>query len=417
MGIDDINSTLKKIEKKVIDELKKTGQNVTSIAFFEGIPLTNFSKTKIAFDASIVMYAKMLSSHNELIGNSRNILHPYERKDLLDRTMKKILAFFGSVMKDGITPVVVFDGKIHPYKSAELAKRGSKKSEKKDKIECLTTSFSTCNPLDRTQEMEDEIRKSLKNFIKIGREDYILMKDLLRDLGICCLDAPFEGEKLCASLSLEGIVSAVYSTDTDCYPLGVNVMISDISYDFSMGINVCKVVYLDRIIFLLECYFGYKPTHSQLVDLCIIHGCDFNERMVIPKKKTDHINPYKSCGPQTGLDLIKDHVSFENFPPLLYNFMNVLNIGICRYMFQYEPSGIASDQTNLDWNIFTKNYQGIISLYNLESYSKLHFGQIDINNMILKNVKISDISNSQTLVKNEKTSVQNTQESHLGFSF
>lgn len=407
MGIDDINSTFKKIEKDVLIKLKEAGHNVTTVAFFEGIPLTHFSKTKIAFDVSIIMYAKMLSAHNELIGNSKNVLQPYDRKDLVDKTMKKILSFFGSIMKDGITPIVVFDGKIHPFKEEELSKRSSIKNKKKDKIECLSTNFSTCNPLDRTQEMEDEIRKSLKNFIKITKDDYLLLKNLLCNLGICCLDAPYDGEKLCASLSHENIVSAVYSTDTDCYPLGVKIMISEISWDFSKGMNVCKVVYLDRLMFLLQCYFGYTPTHSQLVDLCIIHGCDFNQRMMIPKKKPDPVNPYKSCGQQTGLDLIKEHRSFENFPPIFYSFMGDLKIGNCRFMFQYEESGIKDEDTNLDWNIFIKNYQGIISYYNIESYSKIHFEQINVNNLKIKNNTIIDTKITNT----------NTDVSYLGFSF
>lgn len=383
MGIKDFNETLKTIRNIIFEAIKNEGRVPPNEFIFRNkIPLGNFAGTKIAFDASIILNSRMITAHNEIIGTNQNILEIYDRSILQHKTMKSIISFFGTILKSGITPVVVFDGQTHEFKRNEVNKRKEKSKSKIEKIDLVKKNYTETMALDRTQEMEDEIRKTLKHFVRITREDFILMKDILRRLGICCIDAPFDAEKVCAALSKEGIVSAVYGNDTDNYPLGTNILITKIYWD--SGDNVCDIVNLNEILFALKCYFGRNVSHEDLIDLCIIHGCDFNERMVIPKKKLNLSNPYKPCGALTGLQLIKDHGRFENFPAYLHPFLEPLNINNCRLMFSYEPTGETIDSTNIDWNLFIRNYQEIITNYEVEKYIHSIYNAINVNSLMVK---------------------------------
>lgn len=387
MGIHDFNSTLKDIEKEVIKVLLSQNIQTPYIAFQTGIPLRNFTGQKIAFDAAIVLNAKIQSSHTELVQSSVDVLNPYERKTLQDRTMRKVLGFFASIMSEGITPVVVFDGKPHPYKLEELRKRAASKKKKGGKLDELIEIYMTISPLDRTQEMEDEIRKANKHHVRILPDDYKLMESILTNLGIVCLKAQHDGEKLCSALNKEGNVAAVYSTDTDCIPFGANYLITEIRWDFRSNCNVCNLTSTQHIFYLLTCHFGYQATFEHLIDLCIILGCDFNERMVIPKKKVDIEDPYKSCGAKTGLDLIKTHKRFEFFPANLYMLMEPLNILKCREIFQYEPTGLTEEDTNMDFGLFSRNIREVLTYYPPEKYAVAQFS--NINSSSLRTKKLS----------------------------
>lgn len=391
MGVKDINSTLKDIIAEVIPLLQKSGHFIQEYGF-RTVPLSYFKGCKIAFDASICINAKIITAHNDLLATCPSGLQLYDRSLLQQRFIKDIICFIGTFMKEGITPIFVFDGQIHPYKKQEVEERIEDKKIKSDYIEQMRNNLTNIHPLDRTQEMEEELKKSMKNFVKITREDRLLLKSVLQSLGICCIDASYDAEKLCAALCREGVVSAVFGNDTDNYPLGTPILISKMSWN-GMN-NVCNIVILNEVLCMLSCYFGYNVTQEILIDLCIIHGCDFNDRMVIPKKKHDPLNPYKACGAKTGLDLIKQYGKFENFPHELYHCMTPLNIGICRYMFSYESSGITDeDIINIDWNLFCTNYRNVLATYKVERYIEMYFNEIDVSTMkIKKTQQIIDIS-------------------------
>lgn len=394
MGIKDINDTIKDITKDVISVLNTSGNNVTEYVYHT-IPLSNFRGQKIAFDASMCLNAKIITAHNDLLASCTDMSKLYDRRLLQQRFIKDIIAFFGTFMKEGITPVIVFDGQVHPYKLAEIEKRKSVKQEKEKHIDEVKERYSLMHPLDRTQEIEEEMRKTLKNYIKITKEDRLLMKTTLQELGFTCIDAPYDGEKTCAALCREGLVAAVFGNDTDNYPLGTPYLITKIGWN---GINnTCDIVVLNELLFVLSCYLGYQCTQEILIDICIIHGCDFNERMVLPKKKHDPINPYKSCGAKTGLDLIKQYRQFENFPQVLYCFLEPLNIGICRYMFSYEPSGITD--VNMDWKLFQLNFRRILSTYMCERYIEIYFTSVDVNCMHIKEKIDTTLIESKTEYK------------------
>jgi len=77
-----------------------------------------------------------------------------------------------------------------------------------------------------------------------------------------------EAEKLCSILCHLGVVNAVYSNDGDLIPMRTPVIIKDIKDG---------AVQLYKHADIMSCLgFG---SHAELMALCIILGCDFNERI------------------------------------------------------------------------------------------------------------------------------------------
>ena len=378
MGIDGINDTLRSKAEGVINCLKQSGNNINELIFHKGVNLANFAGTKMAFDISILINAKMITAHNEILLSQSSMIGGYDRNILLNKAIKGILSFFGTIIANGITPVIIFEGETHPYKQVEVDKRREKKKEKNQRTGNLINNYMESHPLERTQAMEDEIKKSMKNSVRITKDDINSIKRVLIGLGFSCITAPYDAEKLCASLYKEGIVSSVYGNDTDNYPLGTGVLVTKIYWDGK--ISVCDTVILDEIFKVLSCDFGYQVTPEILIDLCIIHGCDFNERMLIPKAKSNSENPYKSCGPVTGTEFIKQYRHFEYFPASLQPFLPQLNYHVGRYMFtHHNTSGYDNETTNIDTDSFLRNYSSIMNEYNVDRYIVIQYNNANFN--------------------------------------
>lgn len=376
MGILGINETIKAhVCKKYIEDAKKHGYDINEYIFHTACPLENFRGKKVAFDAPNIMYAKMSTAHNNIISNSISVIDDYDRNNLIRDTMKGILGFFALVFKAGITPVVVFDGKYHPYKEQEAKRRGDVKKAKQAKVDLATQVYISKNPLEITQAEEELFRKELKGNIKILKTDYYTMQTMLEDLGIFCIVAEYDGEQLCSRLCKEGLVTAVYSTDTDNYAHGCNLLINNIRSGGN-GITVCDYVSLHEMIIGISHYTTRQITQEELIDLCILHGCDYNERTVMPVKNFNINDPsYKACGGKGALDFFVQYPRFEYAPQYYWPVFGILNIHRCREIFFYEETSIKTNNVNtdFDWDKFIANRERVFQTYDFDGYLFRYF--------------------------------------------
>lgn len=406
MGIHKINETIKdRIGRPFIALAKQMGYELNEYIFHTNCPLDSFRGYKIAFDASNILYAKMTTAHNDIIRHSVSVIQDYDRDLLVKMSMKGVLGFFALVFKAGITPVVVFDGKLHPYKESEIKKRSNTKKAKQEKVDIATQEYLNLNPLEVTVEQEEAFRKELRNNIKILKTDYKLMRSMLEELGIFCIEAEYDGEQLCSRLNREGIVQGVYSTDTDNYAHGCSLLITEI-YHGGQNTTVCNYFRLDELIIAISQYMNRQVTLGEIIDLCIMHGCDYNERTVVPKDKFNAMYPeYKSCGGVGALDCITKFGNFENFPQHYWPCFTPLNIMWCREIFYYQETTIKRDNidTNLDWIKFMSNRQRIFQQYGFDGYlnryfMSAHMGSFKIkSNNLTSNTEISSISSYQDM--------------------
>jgi len=115
----------------------------------------------------------------------------------------------------------------------------------------------------------EKVKQKSYQLINIKQQDFIIAKELFHLLNVPCITAPWEAEKMCAKLCIDGIVDAVLSEDTDVIAYGAPIFLTKIntSHDTVVTINNNKI--------LQALGFSY----SQLLDLCIMCGTDYNSNI------------------------------------------------------------------------------------------------------------------------------------------
>ncbi|XP_029309523.1 probable flap endonuclease 1 homolog [Cottoperca gobio] len=163
-------------------------------------------------------------------------------------------------LEHDIKPVFVFDGKPPEEKKAVLEKRAE------------TAGWSSTNC---TGTASSQTRDCLQ---------------LLKLLGVPVIQAPGDAEALCARLVREGAVDAVASEDMDTLPFGANILIRQLNAKRDSEVVEYSLPKL------LE---NLQISHEEFVDMCILLGCDYCDKIA-------------GLGPKRALTLIQKHRTIEN---------------------------------------------------------------------------------------------------------
>lgn len=318
MGIKNINPLLKKQSPD---------------AFFD-VPIETFSGKRLAVDANNWMYVSMANARKRVIKKTDLFNSKPDQNEIRKEWLLSLFSFLTGWLYYGVTPVLVFDGK-HPVEKEETkAKRKDTRTSAKQKIQDLYQQLENVD-LEFPGDIVEKLRKELCNYTTLTSEDFDAFRTVCSAVGVPCLQAEGDGEKLCSSLCTEGKVAAVFSTDTDnlvygC-PLLVTAFSDKCSYD-QFGHKVCHVdcVRFDKV---LE---GLGVHHSLFVDLCIMSGCDYNTN--IP-----------GIAAVKALTLLKKHRSIDNLKDLVD--ISHLKHERCRELFKYVPSEeLTKDSLKLEFN-------------------------------------------------------------------
>ena len=304
-----------------ITSLNKLLKRHCSSAFFT-LPITALKGKRISIDAGFWMYTHMATARKEVIKKTNIALGEPNMIEIRRAWFQQAIDFILGWLGNDVTPVFVFDGKAHPEKSNTKTERRDKRLAARAKIDALYAQLQG-DVLQQSPTIIDTLRKELNNFVDIPHEEYELFKNVIKAIGVPCIQAQHDAEQLCASLCIEGKVAAVFSKDTDNLALGCPLMITEFSkiafsYDeFGHKINHVECVRLDYVL------LGLNITQNEFVDMCIMCGCDFNENM-------------KQVAVMTSYDLIKQWHSIEKLPSR-YDIL-CLNHERCREIFTYKTS-------------------------------------------------------------------------------
>ncbi|XP_028284428.1 probable flap endonuclease 1 homolog [Parambassis ranga] len=148
-------------------------------------------------------------------------------------------------------------------------------------------------PVEKTAVLEKRAEAAGWNSSRRTGSASSLTKDcaqLLAHLGVPVIQAPGDAEALCAQLVRNGTVYAVASEDMDTLPFGANVVIRQLNAKTDSEITEYS---LPKLLEKLQI------SHEELVDLCILLGCDYCDK--IP-----------GLGPKRALTLIQKHRTIEN---------------------------------------------------------------------------------------------------------
>ncbi|XP_026170117.1 probable flap endonuclease 1 homolog [Mastacembelus armatus] len=163
-------------------------------------------------------------------------------------------------LEHDIKPVFVFDGKPPWEKRAALKKRAEAAGR---------------NSFNCTGAASSQTKDCLQ---------------LLKLLGVPVIQAPGDAEALCAQLVKEGTVDAVASEDMDTLPFGANVLIRQLNAKRDSEVTEYS---LPKLLEKLDI------EHEEFVDLCILLGCDYCDKIA-------------GLGPKNALTLIQKHRTIEN---------------------------------------------------------------------------------------------------------
>ena len=245
---------------------------------------------------------------------SENLKEQVEFDDIFIHTMKSILWFIIGLLNHKINLVFIFDGGMEEEKKETCEKRKENREKAKKKIKIVDGLI------------DDETEKKNKSYLKAicfpSREYMNKCRDILSNLGFPTFLSKTDGEKLCCSLYIEGKVNAVYSGDSDCIPYGC--------FDFYCQIlNSDNIKYFEHynIIKLLKLM---DITYEQLIDICILSGCDYNKRV-------------RGCSPKKSYELIKKYEKLEDIS------MDIVcsNYIKCREIFGFDKSNIEDDELKM----------------------------------------------------------------------
>lgn len=272
MGIRGLNNLIKKHSPDA--------EKITNIKSYSG--------SVFAIDCSILLYKFRYASRAEnahLVG-------------IVNR-----IKFY---MSNGILPVFVFDGYPPDAKKNTIQKRHDNKEKLYVRIEELRILEDKAETEDKIAILA-EIDKISSQIIRIKKSHITECKDLLEKSGIPYCTAPDDAEKYCAFLQKNGIVNYTVTDDTDALTFGCDKILKT---------SISKIIEINT----LEVLQNFGMTKEMFVDFCILSGCDYSD--TIP-----------SVGPVTSFNIIKHHITIENYIEKLTPKPENFNFEIARKIF------------------------------------------------------------------------------------
>lgn len=302
--------------------------------------------------------------------------------------------------KNYIRFIPIFDGDIPIEKTLEQIERKNQKNKKQEDIKqieydleeykikgiisdklqkinqtytetytkaSLLHSFTEDNNINKSiniNKIEEYIEKQRKHIFNINKYDIEKIIEVFRAFGIPYLIAPYESEQLCCSLVNNGICDAVLSPDSDCIAYNSKVIINNL--DTTDGsIRYIEIEYLKEEL---------KLNSTQVLDFCILLGCDYNRTFKI-----------KNVGPVKAYQLIK---KYEDINKITEYDISKIKIEECKKIFNYE----------LDEKI-------IIQLKNIEKEVKFDIEEIknicSKYNIFINYKFIHEIKNPKIIIEKE----------------
>jgi len=351
MGIKDINKFFK---DKKLDFLKEADAS-------------KFSGKRVAIDSYSIFIRLAARTHEKLISGLKNPLDNYSPRLFFNNFMKYVLVEMMFFLKNGISIIFVFEGEKDPDKQDCLEERREKRNILRDKILVAEEEYLVCinNPLEYGN--PDEYEKKLK---KLRAQDFFFDKNWIPEIrqtferiGIPCVTAQYDSEFLCCNLILEGKADSVYTTDTDCYAFGINYMITEIN----TYANKCMISDIDVMInfFSIEMDVDIDIAIKSLRDFCIMCGCDFNKR-------------YPQIGPVKSFNLLK---KYKRLFLITEKDFSCLKNEVCRDKFSYNPTGISSDEVEMNWGKLVSNGYDVFSQFDSQ---ELNYSLTLVENNVLR---------------------------------
>lgn len=262
-------------------------------AVFHRISLSQFRGHTVAIDVSIYGYIYMAVSNKEACKYIDILREEPSRSNLRSYWLERYFNFAMMFLENGITPIMVFDGK--PF----ARKKKTKEKREEDKVERSKTIGELREQIEHTynEQLFLKLRSAMENQIFHEKDDWDVLETMFRTMGLPVVrgsGADYEAEAICARLLHSGYASAVVTEDSDALAHLSKIVIMDINRDNSdRADHQCTCVFLDEVLETL------RMTHLQFVDFCLMCGNDYIDRI-------------RLIGFVKAMELIQIHKNIEN---------------------------------------------------------------------------------------------------------
>jgi flap endonuclease-1 len=223
MGVRNLNTLIKKCASDSI----------------ENVHLTSLDHQNLAVDLQLFLYKFQIQCRDPVKEIYKQIVH---------------------LKKYKINPIYVLDGKPPAEKMSELYRRANIRNKSREILECLSNKDINDN------NVKERLVELKKNSISISNVLKKRIKLLCEIMNVEFIDnMNMEADKAISILYKTGRISGAISEDNDMLVYGCGYL-----YRFykSTSDYVCRIS-LDKI---LECL---DVTYEQLIDICILSGCDY----------------------------------------------------------------------------------------------------------------------------------------------
>lgn len=300
---------------------------------FGTCPLSVFRGKRIAIDIASIMHRAWAISYQDVLNKTKVLTDEVDTSAVTKKWLEYIKYFIFKFLDTGVTPVFVFDGKMPAEKTNHAHKeRKAQKDDAIAKLEAHRTQMQNGGLSVINTGSVALLVDLMKRASKFDFNNIQLLQAILTGAGLPVIVAEFEAEEYCARLYRAGIVSAVYSPDTDCLVHGCSMVIRDISNKM-MDSQTLKDDYIAETISLPIVLEDLKLTFPQFVDMCILAGCDYNDN--IP-----------GIAIVRAYNLITQHLSIDNIPSKYDK--TCLNHVACREIFKLKPMSHLRQTHNVD---------------------------------------------------------------------
>lgn len=175
------------------------------------------------------------------------------------------------MLLSGITPVFVLEGTAPELKHQMIAKR--------NQIQFRGARPRKNTPTDDTQEQQSQAAATKANTQKTNkgrtRFNYVLKQceELIRSMGLQCVQGPGEAEAFCAHLNANGLVDGVISQDSDCFAYGARRVFRNFSLSMqgTAGSIGGSIDIYDLDIVQKSMDFG----RNKIIVMALLCGCDY----------------------------------------------------------------------------------------------------------------------------------------------
>lgn len=259
------------------------GTKLGDIVKAEVISLRDLSGRAIAVDAFNTIYA-FLASIRQPDGTPL-----MDTKGRITSHLSGLFYRNLNLLEHGINPVYVFDGEAPTLKAAEVERRKEIRDAARD--EWIRA---------KEEGRIEDARKAAQASSRLTTPMVEGSKKLLTALGIPVIQAPSEGEALAAQMTRSNVVWASASQDNDSLLYNCPRMIRNLSLTGRRRISrsrTYKTIHPELIDLDMNLRF-MGITREQLIDVAILIGTDYNDKL-------------EGVGAKTALKWIKKHGSLE----------------------------------------------------------------------------------------------------------